>query len=62
MRRDQQKHNNKDYKVVGNVRFEISLTYKAITMYTYGVRMIVIILRERITSISGGENHYVFTY
>lgn len=62
MRKDQQRHSNKDYKIEGNVRFEISLTHKAITMYIYGVRMIVIILRERITSISGGENHYVFTY
>lgn len=31
-------------------------------MHTYEVRMIAIILRERITSISGDENHYVFTY
>lgn len=61
MTRDQHKYYNKDYKIKRKVRFEISLTYKAIT-HTYEARMIVIILRERITSISGGENHYVFTY
>lgn len=57
MRRDQQKYYKKDDKIEEKVRLEISLTYKAIIMHTYKVRMIVIILRESITSISGDENH-----
>lgn len=62
MRIGQQKSYNKVYKIEGKARFEISSIYKAITMHTYEVRVIVIILWEKITSISGGENHYVFTY
>lgn len=62
MRRGQQKYDNKDYKIEGNVRLEIRVTNTAITMHAYDIRMRVIILRERITSISEGENHYVFTY
>lgn len=61
MRIDKQKCYNKACKIEEKVRCEISLTYKAITN-TSEVRVIVIILWEKITSISGGESHYVFTY
>lgn len=46
----------------GKARFKVSLTYKVLTAHTYETRVLVITLRERITSISGGENHYIFTY